>query len=192
MQAKLIVVGGKASKREVLLKLPSTIGRSREAAVTVAHPMVSRKHCETYAVDGLIMIRDLGSLNGTYVAGQRVREAPLPPEQEFTVGPLTFRIRYEYSGDLSNLPPIVPMAEQGIAETSTLPVEPNNPAEPSNPAKPSNPAELETLGEEPTEPTPAESTAEDVHDPTPNAPDEKKPAPEDSALGGFLEELDLQ
>jgi predicted component of type VI protein secretion system len=104
MEAKLIVVGGKANKGEIDLKLPTLIGRSRDAQLTVAHPMVSRQHCEIYEVDGLLMIRDLGSLNGTIVEGQRVSEAPLCPANEFTVGPLTFRAEYEYDGDLDAVP----------------------------------------------------------------------------------------
>ncbi|MFH1265802.1 MAG: FHA domain-containing protein, partial [Planctomycetota bacterium] len=64
MDAKLVIVGGKANKSQVSVKLPTVIGRSREADLTVAHPMISRKHCELYEVDGLVRIRDLGSLNG--------------------------------------------------------------------------------------------------------------------------------
>jgi len=105
MEAKLTVIGGKASKREVSLKLPATIGRSREADVTVAHPMVSRQHCELLDVDGVLTLRDLGSLNGTLVAGQRISEVALRPNEQFTVGPLTFQVSYEYTGDPAALPP---------------------------------------------------------------------------------------
>ncbi|OHB68665.1 MAG: hypothetical protein A2V70_07075 [Planctomycetes bacterium RBG_13_63_9] len=104
MEAKLIVVGGKTNKNAVTLKPPSVIGRSREADLTVAHPMVSRRHCEIFEVDGLLMLRDLGSLNGTLVADQRVTEAPLRPNDEFTVGPITFRVVYEYHGDRDSVP----------------------------------------------------------------------------------------
>ena len=100
MDAKLTVVGGKASKSRVSVKLPAVIGRSREADLTVAHPMVSRKHCELYEVDGLLMIRDLGSLNGLYVGGKQVSEAALHPNAEFAVGPLTFRVEYEFAGEI--------------------------------------------------------------------------------------------
>jgi hypothetical protein len=151
MQAKLIVVGGKASKREVLLKLPSTIGRSREADLTVAHPMVSRKHCEAYELGGLLMIRDLGSLNGTYVGGKRVREAPLPPNREFTVGPLTFRVRYEYTGDLNQLPPVVLAGEANAA--------PPAPTEEAVAA-----ATPEPVAEKPAEPSPAAEMMFEVDD----------------------------
>ena len=118
MEAKLIVVGGKASKGAVALKLPSVIGRGREAGLTIAHPMISRRHCEIFESDGLLMVRDLGSLNGTVIDGRRIKEAPLPPDGEFTVGPLTFRAQYEYAGDLGALPetvladPVPPKPEQ--------------------------------------------------------------------------------
>ncbi len=104
MQLKLIVVGGKANKGSVALRPPAVIGRSRQAELTVAHPMISRRHCEIYEVDGLVMVRDLGSLNGTVVEGQRIEESPLCPGNEFSLGPLTFRAEYEYKGELDSLP----------------------------------------------------------------------------------------
>lgn len=113
MDARLVIVGGKASKSQVSVRLPAVIGRSREADLTVAHPMVSRKHCELYEVDGLVMIRDLGSLNGTFVEQNQISEAALDPEAEFTVGPLTFRIEYEYLGE------ITPPQEVGMAAAGT-------------------------------------------------------------------------
>jgi pSer/pThr/pTyr-binding forkhead associated (FHA) protein len=111
MDAKLIVVGGKASKGIISLKLPTVVGRSRQAGLTVAHPMISRRHAELFEAAGLLMIRDLGSLNGTVIEGRRIKEAPLPPDAEFTIGPLTFQAKYEYKGDLSKLPALV-LAEE--------------------------------------------------------------------------------
>jgi pSer/pThr/pTyr-binding forkhead associated (FHA) protein len=114
MDAELIVVKGKATKAKIPLKLPTVIGRSRKADLTVAHPMVSRKHCEVFEADGLLMVRDLESLNGTVVSGQRIKQSPLPPDAELTVGPLTFRAQYKYAGDLSKLPAAV-LAESSAA-----------------------------------------------------------------------------
>ncbi|MBU4399812.1 MAG: FHA domain-containing protein, partial [Planctomycetes bacterium] len=102
----------------VALKLPTVIGRGREAGLTVAHPMISRRHCELFEADGLLMVRDLGSLNGTVIDGRRIKESPLPPEGKFAIGPLTFRAQYEYEGDLNALPeavladPIAPQPER--------------------------------------------------------------------------------
>ncbi len=118
MEAKLIVVGGKASKRDVPLKLPTTIGRSRQADLTVAHPMVSRQHCELYEEDGVLKLRDLGSLNGTFIEGKRISEACLRPDMQFAVGPLTFRADYEYAGDVESIPLPEGVGEQEPAEAA--------------------------------------------------------------------------
>lgn len=117
MEAKLIIVGGKANKRDVRLKLPTVIGRSREADLTVAHPMISRRHCELSEADGVLKLKDLGSLNGTFVGGERIDgEVTLRPDDEFTVGPLTFRVEYEYTGEMASGPPGVESIEQPDAE----------------------------------------------------------------------------
>ncbi|MEN6449286.1 MAG: FHA domain-containing protein [Thermoguttaceae bacterium] len=97
-------MGGKTSKRSISLKLPTVIGRGGDATLKIAHRMISRRHCEIYDAGGLLMIRDLGSLNGTVVGGQRVKVAPLPPQAEFSIGPLTFQADYQYAGDLDSLP----------------------------------------------------------------------------------------
>ena len=136
MNATLFVVDGKTTKRKVALKFPCVLGRSREADVTVAHPLISRRHCELSEANGLLMLRDLVSLNGTMIGGRRISSAPLLPDAEFTIGPLTFRVMYDYHGDLESLPPIsyldevaggdeINLANAGIgrAETPLGPVE---------------------------------------------------------------------
>jgi len=115
MQARLIVIGGKVNRREVSLDLPVIIGRSRAAGLTIAHAMVSRKHCELYEAGGLVHIRDLGSTNGTYVGGNRVQEAVLRPRDQFTIGPLTFEVDYRYAEDST----IVDQQAAGLARAAS-------------------------------------------------------------------------
>jgi pSer/pThr/pTyr-binding forkhead associated (FHA) protein len=122
MEAKVTIITGQASKENIPLDLPTVIGRSREAGLTVAHPMISRRHAELFQVDGLLMIRDLGSLNGTKIGRQRIKESPLPPEAEFILGPFTFRVHYEYSGDLNALPP--PVLDDKSADADAKPAKP--------------------------------------------------------------------
>jgi hypothetical protein len=105
MEAKLAVVAGNTSKSEIRLQLPTTIGRGTGSGLCIAHPMISRRHCELSEQDGLLMLRDLDSLNGTFLGQQRISEAALRPGDRFTVGPITFRAEYEYDGDLSAIPP---------------------------------------------------------------------------------------
>jgi hypothetical protein len=71
------------------------IGRSRQADLPVAHALVSRQHCQLFERDGILVVKDNGSLNGTFVGGQRVDEMDLRPGDELTVGPLTFQVYYE-------------------------------------------------------------------------------------------------
>jgi predicted component of type VI protein secretion system len=95
MKAKLIVVGGTTSTTEVDLRLPTIIGRGRTAQLTIPHSLVSRQHCEISESDGRLAIRDLNSLNGTYVGDERIVEAILEPGALLTVGTVTFRAAYE-------------------------------------------------------------------------------------------------
>lgn len=108
LNAKLVVVGGEVKTAEIKLRLPSTIGRGRGATIMLPHPLVSRQHCELYEAEGKLMVRDLGSLNGTFVNNERVSEAPLPPGELLTVGAVTFRAVYETdesTGPPSTAPP---------------------------------------------------------------------------------------
>jgi predicted component of type VI protein secretion system len=201
MEASLIVVKGKASKARITLKLPTIIGRSREVALTIAHPMVSRQHCELFEANGVLMIRDLGSLNGTMVDGRRVKEAPLPPETEFTVGPLTFRAEYEYAGDLTKLPAPV-LADSSAAEgdvpdfqafdesPATLEKNETEP-EPIPPPKrkKSSPAPAKTTAPAKHK-TPKESAAPKQPKVEPESESPKKPTDPDSIFDDFLNELD--
>lgn len=96
LNAKLVVVGGDAKKAEVHLKLPTIIGRGKEAGLTVPHALVSRRHTEIFEREGQLFVRDLGSLNGTYVNNTRIEtEQPLEPNQLLTLGNITFRAVYE-------------------------------------------------------------------------------------------------
>lgn len=105
MEAKLLVVAGDANQTEIKLKLPTVIGRSRDADVTIAHPLVSRRHCEiAEGEDGRLQVRDLGSLNGTFVGQTRVEESVLASGDLLTVGAITFRAVYgAYDADGDNI-----------------------------------------------------------------------------------------
>src|SRR5688572_27531554 len=95
LNAKLVVVGGDVKTTEIVLKLPSIIGRGRGTAVVLPHPLVSRQHCEIFESAGQLMVRDLGSLNGTFVNNERITESILGPGELLTVGTVTFRAVYD-------------------------------------------------------------------------------------------------
>ncbi len=118
MKAKLIVVGGDAKAAEINLKLPTTIGRGRGVTLTLPHPLVSRKHCEIFAGDGTLLVRDLGSLNGTFVNNQRIEgDAELPSGELLTVGTVTFRAEYDDDSELRPPPQPVEKVEAKGSQT---------------------------------------------------------------------------
>lgn len=92
MQVRLEVVRG-AKAKEVILRLPSVIGRGGDAKVKLPASTVSRHHCEVYEYNGQIAVRDLASSNGTIVNGHKIKGPTfLTPEDELTIGPLTARL----------------------------------------------------------------------------------------------------
>lgn len=113
LNVKLVVVGGDVKTTELNLRLPSTIGRGRGTSIVLPHPLVSRQHCELFEADGQLMVRNLGSLNGTFVNNERVTESPLPPGDLLTVGTVTFRAVYEA---LEAIAPVAPMAKAAASD----------------------------------------------------------------------------
>ncbi|QGJ71108.1 Hypothetical protein PBC10988_28110 [Planctomycetales bacterium 10988] len=100
MRAKLSLVGGRATKNEIILdNLPIRIGRSRQADLPIAHAQISRDHCEIYELQGALVVRDNGSANGTYINDDAIFEELLKPGDRLKIGPLTFRADYTFSGE---------------------------------------------------------------------------------------------
>ncbi len=103
MQVKILVARGKAKKKQVVLELPVIVGRSEDVDLTIPHPAVSRQHCELFEAGGRVRVRDLGSTNGTRVAGKKVPEAVLRPHDRFTIGPFTLVVDYQDVRDAATL-----------------------------------------------------------------------------------------
>lgn len=71
----------------------NSIGRHDDCVIRIRSSQVSRRHCELFEADGSLIVRDLGSSNGTFVNGDRI-EAPrvLHPGDALTVGGVTLRV----------------------------------------------------------------------------------------------------
>ena len=64
--------------------------------------MVSRRHTELFEKDGHLYVKDLGSLNGTYVNNRKINsEQRLGPNELLTLGNVTFRAMYD-AGEAPN------------------------------------------------------------------------------------------
>ena len=65
---------------------PVVVGRDEGAQVRLEDPEVSALHCELRAVDQGILVKDLGSTNGTFSGNVRIREAVITKTSELLVG----------------------------------------------------------------------------------------------------------
>jgi pSer/pThr/pTyr-binding forkhead associated (FHA) protein len=106
MRAQLVPLdGGPAID---VVKDLTIVGRKEDCDLRLEHKSVSKMHCVIVKTDGLLLLRDLGSTNGTRVNGQRVRRAALLPNDQVSIANYKFRV---YLGpDLPDLP--APLASE--------------------------------------------------------------------------------
>jgi hypothetical protein len=62
------------------------LGRSLNTDCQIAHPSVSKSHCELTIDETSAAIKDLSSTNGTWIDGQRIGQSPLLPGQSVRLG----------------------------------------------------------------------------------------------------------
>jgi pSer/pThr/pTyr-binding forkhead associated (FHA) protein len=105
MHAQLIPLDGGTPVD--ILKDMTLVGRKEDADVRLDHKSVSKMHCVIVKTDGLLLLRDLGSTNGTRVNGQRVRRAALLPNDQVSFA--SFKFRVMFGPDVEQ--PSVPAAE---------------------------------------------------------------------------------
>src|SRR5213080_3232912 len=74
------------------------VGRKEECDLRLDHKSVSKMHCVLVKTDGLLLLRDLGSTNGTRVNGQRVRRAALLPNDKLSVANFQYRVSFGPAG----------------------------------------------------------------------------------------------
>jgi DNA-binding CsgD family transcriptional regulator len=70
-----------------------SVGRSSGCDLVVTDSSVSRRHAEVCIDDSGIWVRDLGSLNGTYVDGKRIETSTVTPGQQLSFGKVSFILR---------------------------------------------------------------------------------------------------
>jgi pSer/pThr/pTyr-binding forkhead associated (FHA) protein len=109
---------------------PLVLGRDTRCDLRLAVPSVSARHCEIVRDANTLYIKDLASETGTFHNGVRVQRANLEANDKVTIGPVTFVIRPQLTGE-------TPAA---VAELKP------QPRRQSRPARPSSAAGLSTEG----------------------------------------------
>jgi pSer/pThr/pTyr-binding forkhead associated (FHA) protein len=70
------------------------VGRKEDCDIQLDHKSVSKQHCVIVKTEGLLLLRDLGSTNGTRVNGQRIRRAALLPNDQLNIASLRFKVDF--------------------------------------------------------------------------------------------------
>lgn len=77
---------GRATRDVALDGRSVMIGRAADAEVTLADPLASRRHARLSPRAGRLVLSDLGSMNGTRVNGESVRETVVSPGDQIEIG----------------------------------------------------------------------------------------------------------
>jgi len=99
-EVTLVVLEGPESGRRVRLDGAAlSIGKDPASGLCLPDAAVSRNHCVVEKRHEGYLIRDLGSTNGTFVDGTRVREAYLRPGSRLQVGNVILLFQPVYHAD---------------------------------------------------------------------------------------------
>ncbi len=102
MRARLIPVDGGPALD--LVKDLTLVGRDEGCDLFIDHKSVSKQHCVLVKTEGLVLVRDLGSTNGTRVNGQRVRRAALLPNDNLAIANFKYNVKFGEGADAPKEP----------------------------------------------------------------------------------------
>ncbi len=112
---RLLLNPGTSEERVVPLPQGSlTLGRSPSCGVAIPDDSVSGTHCQIVASGESIVVKDLGSTNGTFLEGEPISEATVKPGQRLRFG----NIEVDVIGD----PPKAP--SRGVLRVNVAAAEP--------------------------------------------------------------------
>lgn len=83
------------------LKELTIIGRASECDISLAAAHLSRRHAQIQIVEGGLLVKDLGSANGTFINGQRVTEGRAKKGDEIRFDTLSFGVMGPGTEDIS-------------------------------------------------------------------------------------------
>lgn len=102
MRIQLVPLDG--GEPVVVVREINVVGRKEDCDLFLDHKSVSKVHCILVKGDGLLLLRDVGSTNGTRVNGQRVRRATVLPNDQLHIASLRYRV--EVGADVAPMPAV--------------------------------------------------------------------------------------
>jgi len=122
MEANLVMqMKNKAPRMIPVPNEVTVIGRQRNCDFRIPLESVSRRHCQVHCDNEGVILRDLGSRNGTLLNGMRMshEEQVLRPGDRIEIGPIAFVLQVDGQPDSDSL-----RAQQPAAQESPLDVNP--------------------------------------------------------------------
>ena len=112
MDVWLVMIGCQGRRRRfALAQREMVVGRARDCELRVALPCVSRRHCKLERDEhGSLAVRDLSSLNGTWINGRRVEQARLAAGDRLRIGPVVFQLMLDLAPPSDHAAPEVVVA----------------------------------------------------------------------------------
>ena len=91
--AKLVVLSAGFNGRTHELNVDTTtIGRVEDNTFQIADASVSSHHCEILLRGSEVVIKDLGSTNGSFINGEKISESVLKPGQTLKLGQIELQL----------------------------------------------------------------------------------------------------
>ncbi len=105
---------------ELRTTAPMVVGRALTSDIPIADPTISRRHAEVSVVEGKVVVRDLGSSNGTFRNGAQITEATCNHGDAVTFGKVPFKLEVLTPASPASLTPPgpAPMPDHGMASSN--------------------------------------------------------------------------
>ena len=90
----VVTEGSLAGTTVTLADVPVTLGRADDSTLVLTDDYASSRHARLVPGDGSWLVEDLGSTNGTYLAGSKVsRPTPVPLGAQIKIGKTVLELR---------------------------------------------------------------------------------------------------
>jgi pSer/pThr/pTyr-binding forkhead associated (FHA) protein len=115
MDFQLVVLRGRSAT--TALKLGdgvTTAGRHDDCQLRIKSSEVSRRHCQFFEKNGLLLVKDLGSSNGTFLNAKKIEgQRVLEPGDELTIGPVKLRVEKIGQAVVAKVPAVTTASKPG-------------------------------------------------------------------------------
>jgi pSer/pThr/pTyr-binding forkhead associated (FHA) protein len=119
MEVSLVMFKSDGTRRDFPVRgQRMVLGRTNTCDLRIPLPSVSRKHCELLLKDQTLLLRDLGSSNGTFHNGSRVQQARVLPGDEIGIGPV--RLTVVIDGKPAEITPPAPREKASESSPSEV------------------------------------------------------------------------